>query len=110
MNCVRRSEAPRRRLRGEERATVGLNLPRPVTEGRLLAMAAPLLEEIRKLSIAERLELVEDVWDSIAAEADALPVPESHRRALARRRQEHRDHPEDVIPWEEVRKQLWSEE
>ena len=85
-------------------------MPRLETEGRLIAMAAPLLEEIRKLSVAERLELVEDVWDSIAAEADALPVPESHRRALARRRQEHRDHPEDVIPWEEVRAQLWSEE
>ena len=75
-------------------------MPRPVTEGRLNVMAAPLLEEIRNLSITERLELVEDVWDSIAAEADALPVPESHRRALARRRQEHRDHPEDLIPWE----------
>lgn len=73
-------------------------------------MAAPLLDEIRKLSVAERLELVEDVWDSIAAEAGALPVPESHRQELARRRQEHRDHPEDVIPWEEVRAQLWSEE
>ena len=73
-------------------------------------MAAPLLEEIRKLSVAERLELVEDVWDSIVAESEALPVPESHRQELARRRQEHRDHPEDVVPWEDVRAQLRSEE
>lgn len=73
-------------------------------------MAAPLLEQIRRLSVAERLELVEEVWDSIAAELDALPVPESHRRELARRRQDHRERPEDVIPWEEVRAQLWSED
>ena len=73
-------------------------------------MAAPLLEEIRKLSVAERLELVEDVWDSIVAESEALPVPESHRQELARRRQEHRDHPEDVVAWEEVRAQLRSED
>ena len=59
---------------------------------------------------AERLELVEDVWDSIVAEGEGLPVPESHRQELARRRQDHRDHPEDVVPWEEVRAQLWSEE
>ena len=85
-------------------------MPRPATGGRLDAMAAPLLEEIRKLTIAERLELVEDVWDSIVAEEAELPVPDSHRRALARRRQENRDHPEDVIPWEEVREQLRSEE
>lgn len=65
-----------------------------------------LRKELLRLSVAERLELVEEVWDSIAAEAASLPVPESHRRELARRRQEHRDHPEDVIPWEEVRTQL----
>lgn len=85
-------------------------MPRLATEGRLNAMAAPLLDEIRKLSVAERLELVEDVWDSIVAEGDGLPVPESHRQTLARRRQEHRDHPDDVVPWEEVRAQLWAEE
>jgi len=73
-------------------------------------MGVSLLDEIRKLSVAERLELVEDVWDSIAVEGDAIPVPESHRQELARRRQEHRDHPEDVVPWEEVRAQLWAEE
>ncbi len=73
-------------------------------------MAAPLLDEIRKLSVAERLELVEDVWDSIVADGDDLPVPDSHRRELARRRQAHRDHPDDIVPWEEVRAKLWSEE
>ena len=81
-------------------------MPRLATEGRLNVMAVSLLDEIRKLSVAERLELVEDVWDSIAVEGEDLPVPESHREALARRRQEHRDHPADVIPWEEVRAQL----
>lgn len=87
----------------------GLRLPLPASEGRLESMADPLLDEIRKLSVAERLELVEDVWDSIVAEGDGLPVPESHLQELARRRQEHRDHPEDIVPWEEVRAQLWSE-
>ena len=90
--------------------TPGLDLPPDPGEGRLRFMAAPLLEEIRKLSVAERLELVEEVWDSIVAEGDDLPVPESHRRELARRRQAHRDDPGDVVPWEEVRARLWTEE
>lgn len=91
-------------------ATRGFNLPGIATDGRLDVMAASLLDEIRKLSVAERLELVEDVWDSIAVEGEDLPLPESHRQELARRRQEHRAHPEDIVPWEEVRAQLWAEE
>ena len=73
-------------------------------------MATSLLDEIRKLSLAERIQLVEDVWDSIASEGEEFPVPESHRAELARRRKEHRESPEDVVPWEEVRRQLWTEE
>lgn len=73
-------------------------------------MASSLLEEIRKLSLAERIQLVEDVWDSIAAVGEEFPIPESHRAELAHRREEHRQSPEDVVAWEEVRRQLWAEE
>jgi putative addiction module component (TIGR02574 family) len=73
-------------------------------------MSSSLLDEIRKLSLAERIQLVEDVWDSIAAEGEELPVPGSHRTELARRREEQRRSPEDVVPWEEVRRELWAEE
>ena len=73
-------------------------------------MSSTLLDEIRNLSLAERIQLVEDVWDSIAAEAEEFPLPDSHREELAHRREEHRRSPEDVVPWEEVRRQLWAEE
>lgn len=61
-------------------------------------MSSSLLQEIRKLSLAERLQLVEDVWDSIAMDAEEFPIPDSHREELARRRAEHRRSPEDVVP------------
>jgi putative addiction module component (TIGR02574 family) len=73
-------------------------------------MSHPLLEQLRKLSLAERIQLVEDLWDSIAAEGDSLPVPKSHREELERRRALHRAHPSAALPWEEVRRQLWKEE
>jgi putative addiction module component (TIGR02574 family) len=73
-------------------------------------VSSSLLDEIRKLSPAERIQLIEDVWNSIAAEGEELPIPESHRAELARRREEHRQSPEDIVPWEEVRRQLWAEE
>lgn len=73
-------------------------------------MARPALDELRKLPLAERIELVEDLWDSIAADAEELPIPNSHREALAQRRAAYRDDPGRVLPWEEVRERLWSEE
>ena len=85
-------------------------LPQQGVGGNLDAVSSSLLDEIRKLSLAERIQLVEDVWDSIAVEAEEFPIPDSHRERLARRREEHRRSPEDVVPWEEVRRQLWAEE
>lgn len=85
-------------------------MPQQRAGGRLHSVSSSLLDEIRKLSLAERIQLVEDVWDSIAAEGEEFPVPESHRAELARRREEHRQSPDDIVPWEEVRRQLWAEE
>jgi putative addiction module component (TIGR02574 family) len=36
------------------------------------------IPEITKLSTAERILLVEDLWDSIATDESAVPVPKSH--------------------------------
>ena len=44
-----------------------------------------LLEEILRLPVEERLELLEQVWDSIAADPNRVPVPEWHKEELARR-------------------------
>lgn len=73
-------------------------------------MANPARDELLRLPLAERIQLVEDLWDSIAADAESVPVPESHLRELARRRAAHREDPTAVRPWEEVRERLWSEE
>ena len=37
---------------------------------------------IQDLPVAERLKLVEDLWDSIAAEQSALPLTEAQRAEL----------------------------
>ena len=34
---------------------------------------------IDRLSLAERILLVEEIWDSIAAESEAVEVPQSHK-------------------------------
>lgn len=44
-----------------------------------------LLAEIMDLPATERLRLVEDIWDSLAASVNDLPVPDWHREELDRR-------------------------
>jgi putative addiction module component (TIGR02574 family) len=52
----------------------------------LKSMSRPaLLAEILDLPTAERLRLVEDIWDSLATSIDQLPVPEWHREELDHR-------------------------
>ena len=67
-----------------------------------LDMNTAMLDQIKKLSYAEKLQLVEDVWDDIAQEAAAQPITEELSAELRRRLAEHREHPETSIPWEEA--------
>jgi len=73
-------------------------------------MTKALREELFKLSAAERMELVEELWDSIAAEREGEPFPltEAQRQDLDRRMKELDEHPERARPWEEVRRRLWA--
>jgi putative addiction module component (TIGR02574 family) len=69
-----------------------------------------LREELFKLTAAERLELAEELWDSIAAERENEPFPltEAQREELERRVRELDENPERARPWEEVRDRLWA--
>lgn len=69
-------------------------------------MGNPALSDILQLSLAERIQLVEDIWDSIAELPEAVPVTEAERAELDRRLGEHRRNPHAGIAWAEVRKQL----
>jgi putative addiction module component (TIGR02574 family) len=56
--------------------------------------ARQLLEEARALSVAERIELVADIWDSIS-ETSEPPVTEAQRNELRRRIAYYDAHPEE---------------
>ena len=46
--------------------------------------------KIQDLSLDERIKLVQDIWDSVAAEQGAIPVTEGQRRELDRRLEAYR--------------------
>jgi putative addiction module component (TIGR02574 family) len=58
---------------------------------------------IFKLGRAERLQLVEDLWDSTADEDAQLPVPDWKREELRRRKELFSQHPSAGRTWEQVK-------
>ena len=57
---------------------------------------------INLLSRDERIALVLEIWDSIAAEPAPLALTETQRGELQLRVAEDEASPEDVVPWEQV--------
>ena len=56
-----------------------------------------------KLGRAERIQLVEDLWDSIAQEDAPSPVPDWKRDELRRRKERYLQHPASGRTWEQVK-------
>jgi putative addiction module component (TIGR02574 family) len=57
---------------------------------------------VDQLSLAERILLVEEIWDSIAAEAEVLEILQSHKDELDRRLAAYQADPRAGLTWEEV--------
>jgi putative addiction module component (TIGR02574 family) len=61
---------------------------------------------IDQLSIAERILLVEEIWDSIAADAAQVPFTESQKKDLQRRIAAYEANPKAGSSWEDVKARL----
>jgi putative addiction module component (TIGR02574 family) len=65
--------------------------------------------ELRALPVDERLKLIEDLWDSIAADADAVPLPDWHRAEIDRRLDALDAGASVGAPWDEVLRRIAGE-
>ncbi len=65
-----------------------------------------LLQEIDRLTIPEKILLVEDIWDSIARSNAELPLPEWQKRELDRRYAEYQESKATLHEWREVHESL----
>jgi putative addiction module component (TIGR02574 family) len=59
-----------------------------------------------RLSVAERILVVEQIWDSIAAEQASLPLTAAQRTELDRRLIAYRESPHEGASWEEVKARI----
>jgi putative addiction module component (TIGR02574 family) len=63
-------------------------------------------KDILSLSIAERIELIGDLWDSLAETPEAIPLTEAQKAELKRRREAYRKDPTACVPWSVVRDRI----
>ena len=64
----------------------------------------PTLESlgIDRLSLAERIDLLHAIWDSIAADVEGTPLTDAEKMEVDRRLAAHRASPQAALSWEEV--------
>jgi putative addiction module component (TIGR02574 family) len=67
-------------------------------------MKASLAAEIQRLTPAEKLELVQQLWDDIAASSDETPISQWHLDELNRRLDS--ESADQGRPWSEVRDEI----
>ncbi len=58
------------------------------------------------LSIPERIQLVEDIWDTIATEHEAIELTEKDKKIIDERLEAYHRNPDLGSPWEDVYKRI----
>lgn len=69
-------------------------------------MSSNLVEIAKSLPVAERIELVDAVWESLADEGYEPLLTSEQAAELDRRLEAHRQNPNEVIPWESIKAEL----
>ncbi len=59
-----------------------------------------------RLSIPERIQLVEDIWDTIVSQADQMELTEKEKMLLDERLAAYHQNPDAGSPWEAVYKKI----
>jgi putative addiction module component (TIGR02574 family) len=68
----------------------------------------PTTPSIFDLSPSEKLQLVEDLWDDLAATPESVPTHDWQRQELARRKANLMKNPASGLAWEEVKRRVRS--
>lgn len=66
-------------------------------------ISADTISEIKRWSVEDRLDLIEEVWTSIDQEQFVPPLTDELRTLLEQRLADAEANPDDVLTWEEVK-------
>ncbi len=65
-----------------------------------------VLSELKKFSIAEKILIVEELWDSIAADQESFELTMEQRNELDKRVADYYSSPDDGCSWKEVKSRI----
>jgi putative addiction module component (TIGR02574 family) len=69
-------------------------------------MSTLVKADVLSLSIPERIQLVEDIWDTIAECPDEIRLSDEQKAELDRRLDAYHRNPDEGAPWEVVRERI----
>jgi putative addiction module component (TIGR02574 family) len=69
-------------------------------------MARITVDQLLDMPTAERLELAQALWDSVAANPENVPLTEAQREELDRRLDDYQRNPNGGSTWESIKRSL----
>ncbi len=67
------------------------------------------IDEIKKMSISEKILIVEDIWDSIVAEEEYPELTKEQYTELSKRLDSYHADPEQGRTWDEIKNDFWKQ-
>ena len=67
------------------------------------------IDEIKKLSVSEKLAIVEDLWDSILFAEDDCKISDKQKKELDERLKKHGEDPDNVKEWAHIKNTIKSQ-
>jgi putative addiction module component (TIGR02574 family) len=64
------------------------------------------IAEVKQLPFAEKLQIMEAIWEDLRAQAERVPVPQWHRDLLDERRKAVEEGREELLDWDSIKDSL----
>jgi putative addiction module component (TIGR02574 family) len=71
-------------------------------------MIAERLPDLQRLTPEEKLILVGELWDDLAAHPEMFPPRRDHIKLLEERIEHYRNHPDDTTSWDTLKQRILS--
>jgi putative addiction module component (TIGR02574 family) len=69
-------------------------------------MSPSFTADVLRLSVTERIQLVEDIWDTIAEAPESVGLTDEQKSELDRRLAAYHQNPNEGSPWGMVRERI----
>jgi putative addiction module component (TIGR02574 family) len=66
----------------------------------------PIVDELKQMSLSEKLGLMEALWDELSRKEDGIPMPDGHKKLLNEREHQAKDGSAKFIPWKQAKERI----